>query len=27
MLLGWPLMAVLLLGLVEDWAHVRQRFL
>jgi hypothetical protein len=27
MLLGWPLVAVLLLGLVEDWAHVRQRFL
>ncbi len=27
MLLGWPLLAVLLLGFVEDWAHVRQRFL
>ena len=26
-LLGWPLLAVLLLGFVEDWAHVRQRFL
>lgn len=26
-LLGWPLIAVLLLGLIEDWAHVRQRFL
>jgi hypothetical protein len=27
MLLGWPILAVLLLGFVEDWAHVRQRFL
>jgi hypothetical protein len=27
MLLGWPLLAILLLGFVEDWAHVRQRFL
>jgi len=27
MLLGWPIVMVLLLGLVEDWAHVRQRFL
>jgi hypothetical protein len=27
MLLGWPLVMVLVLGLVEDWAHVRQRFL
>jgi Predicted membrane protein (DUF2232) len=27
MLLGWPIVAVLLLGFVEDWAHVRQRFL
>jgi hypothetical protein len=26
-LLGWPILAVLLLGFVEDWAHVRQRFL
>jgi Predicted membrane protein (DUF2232) len=27
MLLGWPIVGVLLLGFVEDWAHVRQRFL
>jgi Predicted membrane protein (DUF2232) len=27
MLLGWPVLAVLLLGFVEDWAHVRRRFL
>ena len=27
MLLGWPLLAVLLLGFVEDFAHVRQRYL
>ncbi len=27
MLLGWPILVVLLLGFVEDWAHVRQRFL
>jgi hypothetical protein len=27
MLLGWPVLAVLLLGFIEDWAHVRQRFL
>ena len=27
MLLGWPVLAVLLLGFVEDWAHVRQRYL
>jgi hypothetical protein len=27
MLLGWPLFAILLLGFIEDWAHVRQRFL
>jgi len=27
MLFGWPLLAVLLLGFVEDWAHVRQRYL
>jgi hypothetical protein len=27
MLLGWPVLAVLLLGFVEDWAHMRQRFL
>jgi hypothetical protein len=26
-LLGWPLLAVLLLGFVEDFAHVRQRYL
>ena len=26
-LLGWPVLAVLLLGFVENWAHVRQRFL
>ena len=26
-LLGWPLLAVLLLGFIEDWAHVRRRFL
>jgi hypothetical protein len=26
MLLGWPILAVLLLGFVEDWAHVRRRF-
>ena len=25
-LLGWPILAVLLLGFVEDWAHVRQPF-
>jgi hypothetical protein len=25
--LGWPILAVLLLGFIEDWAHVRQRFL
>jgi hypothetical protein len=24
-LLGWPLLAVLLLGFVEDWAHLRRR--
>ena len=27
MLLGWPILAVLLLGFIEDWAHVRQRYL
>lgn len=27
MLLGWPVLALLLLGFVEDWAHMRQRFL
>ena len=27
LLLGWPLLAVLLLGFVEDWAHLRQRYL
>jgi hypothetical protein len=25
-LLGWPILAVLLLGFVEDWAHLRRRF-
>lgn len=25
-LLGWPILGVLLLGLVEDWAHLRRRF-
>jgi Predicted membrane protein (DUF2232) len=24
--LGWPVLAVLLLGFVEDWAHLRRRF-
>ena len=24
-LLGWPILAVLLLGFVEDWAHLRRR--
>ena len=24
-LLGWPIQAVLLLGFVEDWAHLRRR--
>ena len=25
-LLGWPILLVLLLGFVEDWAHLRRRW-